>query len=292
METTVFNRDACKSDQTKKNRIANFEIVQMHKHFTKAILCFTEDCWMMYLLKDRSRLNLTTKGLEATGPALILVDSLLHDTLRAASENDGSYSFLFTKAFVNADNESCGNVNLPIAGIGSKAIFYLNDSQLMLISSMFEKITVEMATKNVYKFDIIRNYIRLILYEAIKIQPGNAYAKRSVAAERITSEFKELLNKQFPIASPHYPLKLKTAGDFAEKLCVHVNHLNSAVRTITGKTTSGLITERIIIEAKALLRNTNWTVSEIAYGLGFEYPTYFNNFFKKHTHVNPLYFRT
>ncbi|RYD73796.1 MAG: helix-turn-helix domain-containing protein, partial [Sphingobacteriales bacterium] len=39
----------------------------------------------------------------------------------------------------------------------------------------------------------------------------------------------------------------------------------------------------IISEAKALLQHTTWSVSEIAYALGFEYPTYFNNFFKKKT---------
>ena len=39
----------------------------------------------------------------------------------------------------------------------------------------------------------------------------------------------------------------------------------------------------MIHEAKALLQHTNWSVTEIAYALGFEYPTYFNNFFKKKT---------
>lgn len=43
------------------------------------------------------------------------------------------------------------------------------------------------------------------------------------------------------------------------------------------------ITERIIHEAKALLLHTNWSVADIAYALGFEYSTYFNNFFKKKT---------
>jgi hypothetical protein len=41
--------------------------------------------------------------------------------------------------------------------------------------------------------------------------------------------------------------------------------------------------DRMIHEAKALLQHTNWSVAEIAYALGFEYPTYFNNLFKKKT---------
>jgi AraC-like DNA-binding protein len=38
---------------------------------------------------------------------------------------------------------------------------------------------------------------------------------------------------------------------------------------------------RIISEAKAVLQHTDWSISEIAYALGFEYPTYFNNYFKR-----------
>ena len=68
---------------------------------------------------------------------------------------------------------------------------------------------------------------------------------------------------------------------------MHVNHLNRALRTHTGKTTSAHITERLISEAKALLQHTSWSTAEIAYGLGFEYPTYFNNFFKKQTGTTP-----
>jgi len=75
------------------------------------------------------------------------------------------------------------------------------------------------------------------------------------------------------------------------RLSVHVNHLNRAVKEVTGKTTTAHIGDRIINEAKALLKHTDWNISEIAYGLGFEYPAYFNNFFKKQTQTNPTAFR-
>ena len=74
-------------------------------------------------------------------------------------------------------------------------------------------------------------------------------------------------------------------------LSVHANHLNRVVKEVTGKTTTGHIADRIVKEAKALLLHTNWNVSEIAYSLGFEYPAYFNNFFKKQTQQTPRSFR-
>jgi AraC-like DNA-binding protein len=68
-------------------------------------------------------------------------------------------------------------------------------------------------------------------------------------------------------------LQLKTAQDYANNLNVHVNYLNRAVKEITGKSTTTHITERIVAEAKALLQHTGWNIAEIAYALGFEYPT-------------------
>ncbi|HEY0045236.1 MAG TPA: helix-turn-helix transcriptional regulator [Flavobacterium sp.] len=142
---------------------------------------------------------------------------------------------------------------------------------------------VEQNTDYAYKDELIRNYINLIIHEAVKLQPSEGSSSEKSAAERITSVFFELLERQFPIESKERPLQLKTAQDFASNLFVHVNHLNSMVKRITGKPTTAHISARIISEAKALLQHTDWSVAEIASALGFEYPTYFNNFFKKKT---------
>ena len=59
-----------------------------------------------------------------------------------------------------------------------------------------------------------------------------------------------------------------------------------------GKTTTELIGSRIVQEAKILLKQTDWNISEIAYSLGFEEVAHFSNFFKKQTAVPPLTFRS
>jgi AraC-like DNA-binding protein len=73
---------------------------------------------------------------------------------------------------------------------------------------------------------------------------------------------------------------------------VHVNHLNRALKEITGKTTSQIIAERVSQEAKALLKQTNWNVNEISWCLGFEELPHFINFFRKNVGVSPRSFRT
>ena len=69
-------------------------------------------------------------------------------------------------------------------------------------------------------------------------------------SETFISNEIELLERQFPVDSTEQSLKLKTPHDFADRLSVHVNHLNRAVKDVTGKSTSEIISARIANEAK------------------------------------------
>ena len=145
----------------------------------------------------------------------------------------------------------------------------------------------EQKTEYAYKDDLISRYMNLIIHEALKLQPSESYDQHKSATSRITSIFLELLERQFPIESTGRPLQLKKAQDYAKNLNVQVNYLNRAVNEVTGNPTTTLISERIISEAKVLLQHTDWNIADIAYALGFEYPTYFNNYFKRMTGTNP-----
>jgi AraC-like DNA-binding protein len=79
---------------------------------------------------------------------------------------------------------------------------------------------------------------------------------------------------------------LKSAKDYADRLSVHVNYLNKKLKESTGKTTTEIIAERIIQEAKILLKQTKWNVSEIAYSLGFEEIAIFRTSLKRKPHCS------
>jgi len=174
---------------------------------------------------------------------------------------------------------------------GGDSVFFLDDTQKEYIYNIFSRMRQEFDSEYVYKYELMRSQVNLIIHEAIKMQPAVAYITPQNAATRIAKLFLSLLEKQFPVDSPRFALKLKKAGDYANKLAVHVNHLNAAVQEITGKSTTTHINEKIVLEAKSLLTHTDWSVAEIAYSLGFEYASYFNNFFKKHTTTTPLALR-
>jgi AraC-like DNA-binding protein len=78
---------------------------------------------------------------------------------------------------------------------------------------------------------------------------------------------------------------------FANKLNVTPNYLSDTIRHHSGKSALTIIHDFIIEEAKNKLTNSNLTVSEISYQLGFEYSNYFSRLFKRKTNLSPSDFR-
>jgi len=192
---------------------------------------------------------------------------------------------IFNEAFARQQDELLSK--LPMFQVGTDKLFYLDEKTENEVAFFFEKMMEENAENYSYKQDLLRSYLHLIIHKVLKMEPAAAHGTQHNASERIASLFLELLERQFPIDSQHNQLKLKSAKAFADQLSVHTNHLNRAVKDVTGETTTTHIAKRIVLEANDLLRHSNWPISEIAYCLGFEYPTYFNNFYKKHTGVTP-----
>lgn len=171
-------------------------------------------------------------------------------------------------------------------------LFELTDEQVAEVELIFEKLETEFNSEYKYKFDLIKNLLFELIHYGLKMQPAlQVDTKSSSASQRISTLFLELLERQFPVDDLHTTIQLRTASDFAEQLNVHVNHLYRAVKEINNKTTTELIANRILQEAKILLKHSVWNVSEVAYALGFSEVTHFNNFFKKHTQMNPTQFR-
>ena len=171
-------------------------------------------------------------------------------------------------------------------------VFELLDEQVEPVSAIYRKMFEEIQSDYLHKYDVLRNLVFELLHFAMKIQPATKYDKQLInASQRISALFLELLERQFPIDENHQSVGLRTASDFSNQLNVHINHLNRSVKETTGKTTSQLIAERILQEAKILLRHSKWSVGEIAFALGFTEVTHFNNFFKKHVQLSPLKFR-
>ena len=208
------------------------------------------------------------------------------------STGEKRYACVFTEAFIAGRERAELLQNSPLFRVDGAPVLPLTSEQAVFMTGLFQKMLSVYRADYEHKDELLRSCIELFLHEALRLQPTRHGLNHKNAATRITHLFLELLERQFPIESTTKPLQLRTAQGFAGALSVHVNYLNRSVKEVTGKPTSVHIAERIAAEAKALLQHTNWRVADIAYGLGFDYPTYFDNFFKRVTGNIPKSFRT
>lgn len=205
--------------------------------------------------------------------------------------NQAGHFCVFTSEFLLPSKSGVVLDELPIFKPGAYPVFQITKEEATDINEIFNKMHKELASNYAYKYDLLRNYLMELIHYGQKLQPVAPLYPVHNASARMLALFAELLERQFPIESPQQRLILRTANDFAGRLSVHVNHLNKVLKEQLGKTTTEIIKSRVVQEAKILLRQTDWNISEIAYSLGFEEVAHFSNFFRKQTNISPLGFR-
>ena len=247
------------------------------------------DYFKISLVKGQSRVHYADKVVNVEKQVMVFSNPQIPYNWERIDEQLTGYFCVFTDTFFHQFGDL---TQYPIFQPNGNHVFQLTDTQLQAITPIFVRMLEEIDSDYAFKYDLLRNMVFELIHVGLKMQPAKtAVASHSNAAERITGLFMELLERQFPIESPLQHMRLRSASDFAEQLSVHVNHLNRSLKETLQKNTSVLISERVIQEAKILLRHTNWNISEIAHSLGFEETAHFSNFFKKHTQYSPAGYR-
>ena len=207
-------------------------------------------------------------------------------------DNQFGYFCVFTSEFLLQSKSGVVLDDLPIFQPGGFPVFQVSEKEADTIEQIFVKMYKELGSDYAYKYDLLRNYVLELIHYGQKLQPATLTHPPHNSSSRVLSLFVELLERQFPIESTNQKLNLRTAKDYADRLAVHVNHLNKIVKENTGKTTTDLIGGRVVQEAKIMLKQTDWNISEISNCLGFEQVAHFSNFFKKRTNASPVSFRS
>jgi AraC family transcriptional activator of pobA len=288
----MANRNVHISDFNTELKLKGFNVYQIESDSNATRIYSRKDFYKICLTTGKSIIHYADRSFETNGTVLFFGNPHIPYSWETVSATYKGYTCLFSEEFLKSSDRSESLQQSPLFKIGGTPILKITDKQRKFLNTIFQKMIEEQQTNYTFKDDLMRNYINLIIHEALKLQPSVNFSQHKNASSRIASLFLELLERQFPVETTDHPLQLKTANDFAKRLSVHVNHLNRAVKEITGRSTTAHISERIITEAKALLHYTDWAISEIAYALGFEYPTYFNNYFKRMTGTAPSSFRT
>lgn len=247
------------------------------------------DYFKITLVINGSKIEYADKIIEVTRPALIFTNPFIPYRWEYTDREYHGMFCIFDQAFFHQH----GNLNTysPFQPNGNH-VYELSDAQLVVMQQHFERMFDEINSDFIHKYDVLRTIVYEVVLFALKMQPATTFGNHeNNASQRITTLFLELLERQFPLDEHHRTVRSRTPNDYATQLNIHANYLNRALKEITGKTTSQIIAERVLQEAKILLKQTTWGVAEIAFALGFNEPTHFNNFFKKHLNTSPTQFR-
>ncbi len=154
-----------------------------------------------------------------------------------------------------------------------------------LFADLFQLMETELLhEKDVLQSDILKTLLHnlLLLSERERRKQDFTEIKKGADLDYVML-FKDLLEINYH--------KLKQVSNYARLISVTEKRLNQATTKVLGKSPKQMIDERVMLEAKRLLAHTNESVKEIGFGLGFEEPTNFIKFFRKHSQSTPVEFR-
>lgn len=162
----------------------------------------------------------------------------------------------------------------------------LSVTEADIMATLFKKIALEYDNRRTGNDDLlVRLYLNVLLLEVEKLYQ-HKMDKASIDIPRryqLVVNFKRLVEK--------YYLDKKPVAEYANMLYVTPQYLNDTVKEFTGRSASSFIYERLIIEAKAQLLQTEATITQIAGNLNFADQSYFCRFFRKHAGIAASQFR-
>ncbi|MDR2274226.1 MAG: AraC family transcriptional regulator [Sphingobacterium sp.] len=275
-----------------RHGVGHFNVFKIDEYIGKhgkPVVYSRKDYFKITLIIGRNRIHYADKVIEIKKQALFFTNPQIPYKFEWIDDYKSGFFCVFTASFFH----HFGNLNdYEVFKPNAIPVFELTDEQLEDIKQVYLKMQAGLDSDYAHKYDLLRNLVFDLLHYTLRMETASKAEKQQAnAAQRITHMFLELLERQFPIEDVGQGVGLRSPAEFAAQLAVHVNHLNRAVKEITEKTTSMIIAERLLQEAKILLRHTEWNVSEIAYSLGFKEATHFNNFFKKMMQLTPVQFR-
>ncbi len=218
-------------------------------------------------------------------PALVFTNTQVPYTWEVPEGACRGFCCVFTEGFL-PDHTHLRPADWAVFAPDRPAFFRLDAAQTESFRFLFEKMLAEQDSDYPHKYELLYHYLMECVHGALKLAPATE-AHEVTAATRLAAAFGNLLARQYPLVTPARRLALRTPQAFADALAVHINYLSRTLKAVTGKTTTQLLAERLVREARALLRHTDWPIGHISHSLGFAEPTHFAQFFRKHTGHTP-----
>jgi AraC family transcriptional activator of pobA len=244
-----------------------------HKHNTYIAIIFT---------KGNGSHCIDFKHYEVKGGAVFLLTPGQMHSWELSNDVDG-YVFFHTKEFY--DNTFIGKK------INDFPFFYLQENYPLIQLGEQEINEIEYQFKSIYKeYNKNDNLFSKLqsLVDVLYISLSRCF---EITNNLPNNDFKLLKIRELQRLIDQNYISKKSANDYANMMNVSTRHLSRLVNETLNKSTSDLIFERIMLEAKRLLLNNFPNVSEVAQQLGYEDISYFIRVFRLKNGISPMEFQ-
>src|SRR5687768_9413310 len=191
-------------------KLKGFNVFQIEADGYATRIYSRKDFYKICLTTGKSIIHYADRSFEQEGTVLFFGNPHIPYSWETISTTYVGYTVLFSEEFFKASDRSESLQQSPLFKIGGTPLLKINEEQREFLNTIFRKMIEEQQTDYAFKDDLIRNYIHLIIHEALKLQPSEQKDQHKNAASRLTSVFLELLERQFPIETADRPLELKT----------------------------------------------------------------------------------
>ena len=201
--------------------------------------------------------------------------------------SDDVDGFIFTHTKEAYDLHYSHNMiaNFPFfQSVQNSPLIELADNQIGEIVSLFESMLSEYQKQEILKHQVLVSYSDIMYAQLSRI-----YLKDE--KEQIVNHglYAQKFNELEKLIEEHF-ITEKSPSQYASMLNITPKHLNRITQSVMEKTTSEVILDRIILEAKRVMLHTSKSFAEIAIGLGYDDYAYFSRLFKQKTGFTPSQF--
>lgn len=273
-----FNCNAVASDfyiNTFENHLTTHSFIEEpHRHDFYVLVLFTAGTGIHEIDFDKYKVQ--------AGSAFVLQPGQMHHW--SLSHDVGGYVVFYSKEMYNLYFGQKDIDNFPFYfNVHAKSEIILSSDETAALQPYFEMMLQEARSKKDWSHDKIMN-----LLDTIHIELARKYSSSSanvlVPYSNKIKQLSQLIEMNF--------IEQKAASFYADALNISLKHLNRICNESLKKTTTQVVTERVMLEAKRMLMNKNLTVSEVASRLGYDDYSYFVRLFKKNALTTPVAFRT
>lgn len=189
------------------------------------------------------------------------------------------YLMVFTPEFYHPVHPALHQLLRKASGVN---FYRFSPETFAKLLAMMDAMQLEHRDKRLGYQEVIKAHLSIFFTELVRQDSQQTQAGSLYQQERL-DEFLLLVENQLATQ--------KSPAQYAQQMNLSVYQLNAITKATLGKTSSSIVTDYVLLEAKRYLLATSLQVNQIAYQLGYEDVSYFIRFFKKHMGCSPQAFR-